>query len=57
MHSITLNCDTYSNEEKDAAVVPVTCVEATCSDAMLDLSFSTMLVKCLMKIPGRSALG
>ena len=48
--------DTISNEEKDAAVVPVTCVELICSEAMLSLSLSTLLVKCLMKILGRSAL-
>ena len=57
MHSFTVNCDTFSNEEKVAAVVPVASVEATCSEAMLALSFSTLLVKCLMKILGRSALG
>ena len=66
MHSITVYCDTFSNEEKVspfsneekvAAVVLVTSVEATCSEAMLALSFSTLLVKCLMKILGKSALG
>ena len=57
MHPFTVNCDTFLNEEKVAAVVPVTSVEATCSDAMLGLSFSTLLVKCLMEILGRSALG
>ena len=57
MHSFTVNCDTFSNEEKVAAVVPVTSVEVTCSEAILALSFSTLLVKCLMKILGRSALG
>ena len=57
MHSFTVNCDTILNEEKVAAVVPVTSVEVTCSEAMLALSFSTLLVKCLMKILGRSALG
>ena len=57
MHSFTVNCDTFSNEENVAAVVPVTSVEVTCSEAMLALSFSTLLVKCLMKILGRSALG
>ena len=56
MHSFTVNCDTFSNEEKVAAVVPVTSVEVTCSEAMLALSFSALLVKCLMKILGRSAL-
>ena len=57
MHPFTVNCDTFSNEEKVAAVVPVTRVEATYSEAMLALSFSTLLVKSLMKIMGRSALG
>ena len=52
MHSFTVNCDTFSNEEKVAAVVPVTSVEVTCSEAMIALSFSTLLVKCLMKILG-----
>ena len=45
MHSFTVNCDTFSNEEKVAAVVPVTSVEVTCSEAMLALSFSTLLVE------------
>ena len=57
MHSFTANYDTFSNEEKVAAVVPVTSVEVTCSEAMLALSFSTLLVGCLMKILGSSALG
>ena len=57
MHSFTVNCDTFSNEERVVAVVPITSVEVTCSEAMLALSFSTLLVKCLMKVLGRSALG
>ena len=57
MHYFTVNCKTFSNEEKVAVVVPATRVEVTCSEAMLALSFSTLLVKCLMKILGRSALG
>ena len=57
MQSFIVNCDTFSNEEKVAAVVSVPSVEATCSEAMLALCFSTLLVKCLMKILGRSALG
>ena len=57
MHSFTVNCDTFSNEEKVSAVVPVTSVEVTCSEVMLVLSFSTWLIKCFMKILGRSALG
>ena len=44
MHSFTVNCDTFSNEETVAAVVPVTSVEVTCSEAMLALSFSTFWV-------------
>ena len=56
MHSSTVNCDTFSNEEKVAAVVPVTSVEVTCSESMLALCFSSLLVKCLMKILGRSSL-
>ena len=48
MHSFTVNCETFSNEKKVAAVVPVTSVEVTCSEAMVALSFSTLLVKCLM---------
>ena len=57
MQSFTVNCDTFSNEQKVAAVVPVTSVVVTCSEAMLALSFSTLLAKCLVKILGRSALG
>ena len=56
MHYFTVNCDTFSNEEKVSAVVPVTSVEVICSEAMLALCFSTLLLKCLMKILGRSAL-
>ena len=57
MHSFPINCDILSNEEKVSAVFPVTSVEVTCSEAMLAQSFSTLLVKCLMKRLGRSALG
>ena len=45
VHSFTINCDTFSNEEKEAVVVPLTSVEVTCSEAMLALCFSTLLVK------------
>ena len=48
MHSFNVNCDTFSIEEKVAAVVPVTGVEVTYSQAMLALCFSTLMVKCLM---------
>ena len=44
MHSFTVNCDTFSNVEKVVAVFSVTSVEVTCSEAMLALSFSTLLV-------------
>ena len=37
MHSFTVNCDTFSNEEKVSAVVPVTSVEVTCSEAISQL--------------------
>ena len=37
MHSFTVFCDTFSNEGKVAAVLPVTSVEVTCSEAMLAL--------------------
>ena len=57
MHSLTVDCDTFSTEVKVAIVIPVTSVEVTGAEAMLALSFSTLLVKCLMKILGRSALG
>ena len=57
MHSFTDNCETFSNEQKVAAVVPVRSVEVRCSEAMLALSFSTLLVMCLMKTLGMSALG
>ena len=57
MHSFTVNCDTFSNEEKVAAFVPATSVEVTCSEEMLALSFCSLLVECLTKILGRSVLG
>ena len=57
MHCFTVNCDIFSNAEKVAVVVPVTSVEVTCSETMLALSFSTLLVKFLMKILERSELG
>ena len=41
MHSFTVNCDTLSNEQKLAVVVPATSVEVTCSEAMLAIFFST----------------
>ena len=57
MHSFTVNCDTFPTEDIVAVVIPVPSVEATCSEAILSQGFSTLLVKCLMKILERSALG
>ena len=45
MHSFDVECDTFSNDEKVAVVVPVTSVEEADSEAMLALSFSTLLEK------------
>ena len=56
MHSFNVNRDSFPNEEKVVVVVPLTSVVVACSEAMLALSFSTLLVKCLMKRL-RSALG
>ena len=39
MHYFNVDCETFSNEYKVAVVVPV-----TSSEAMLALSFSTLLV-------------
>ena len=41
MHSFTVNCDTFSNEQNVVVVVPATSVEATYSETMLALSLST----------------
>ena len=57
MHSFVVDCDTFSNGEKVAVVVQVTIVGVTCSEAMLALRLSTLLVKCPMKLLRRSALG
>ena len=58
MHSFTVDCDTFPNDEKVAVVVAETSVEVEVSgsEAMLALSFSTLLVKCLIKRLGMSAL-
>ena len=42
---------------KVAVVVAVTSVEVTCSEEMIALCFFTLLVKCLIKVLGKSALG
>ena len=57
MHSLTVDCGTFSTGEKVAAVVPVTSADVACNEAMLALSFSTLLVDCLMRRLGRLALG
>ena len=57
MHSFTVNCDRFSNDEKVAVVVQVTSVEVTCSEAMLALGFSTLMVGCLIRRLGRSGVG
>ena len=44
MHYLSVDCGIFSNEEKVAVVVPVTSVDVTVSEAMLALSFSTLLV-------------
>ena len=49
MHSFSVDCNTYSNEEEVAVVVSVTCVVVTC--------FSTLLVKCQKERLRRSAQG
>ena len=45
MHSLIVDCDTFIDEEKVIVVVLVTSVvvEVTVSEAMLALSFSTLL--------------
>ena len=57
MHSSTVVCDTFSNVEKVAVVESVSSVEITCSEAMLAVCLSTLLVMRLMKRLGRSAKG
>ena len=58
IHSLTVDCETFSNKEKDAVVVPVTSVEAkiTGSKAIFHLCFYTLLLKCLTKTLERSSL-
>ena len=43
MHSLTVDCNTFSNDENIAVVVPVTSV--TLSEAMLALGFFTLLLE------------
>ena len=53
MHSFTVNCDTFSYEEKVAAVVPVSSNEVTCSEAMLALSFPYFVGKVFDENTGK----
>ena len=59
MYSFAVDCDTFSNEQTVAVVVPVKSVEVdvTGSEAMLALSFFTLSLKCLMKRLEKSVLG
>ena len=41
--------DKYCKDCVSSGPVPVTCVEVTCSEAMLAVIFSTLLVQCLMR--------
>ena len=56
MHSLTVDCDTFSIEEQFVVVVPVTSVEVACSGEIPALSFSTLMARCLIKKLGRSAI-
>ena len=59
MHSMTANCDTFSNEENVAEAVLLTFVDDKVTDfeAMLDLCFRTSLLLCLKIRLRRLALG
>ena len=54
-----MDCDTFLDEEKVAVVVQVTSVEAeaTVSNAMFALHFSTLVLNCVTKRLGNSPLG
>ena len=49
MHSFSVDCDTFLDEEKFAVVVPVTSAELTGSEGILAPRFPSLLEKCLMK--------
>ena len=51
IHSFTVNCYTFSSEEKVAAVVPVPSVEATCSEAVTS-RFLNIVGKVFDENPG-----
>ena len=57
MHSFTVDCDNFLNKEKVAVVVSVTSVEVIGYEACLALALFSLLLRCLMKRLGRSALG
>ena len=58
IHSLTIDCDTFSNEEKVSVDVSGTSAELEVKsyEAMFDLSFVILLL-CVMKRLGRSTLG
>ena len=58
MHSLTMDCDTFWNEEIFTVVVLVTSAEVkvTNSKARLALCFSTLLSRCMIKGFRRLAL-
>ena len=58
MHSLTVNWDSFSNEEKVAVVLSASSfeVEVTCTEAISAHSFSTLLAKLFMKRLGWSSL-
>ena len=59
MHSLRVDCDSFSTEEKSSVVIPVASVviNATGSNATFALTFSTLLLECLVESMGMSALG
>ena len=58
MHFLIVYCEPFSNKEQVAVVFPLKSFVdvVTGSEAMIDVSFSTLLLRCLMKRVGRSAL-
>ena len=59
MNSLTVVSCTFTNEDKAAVVISTkrSDIEITGSEEILSLSLSTLLLMCLMKGLGRSALG
>ena len=56
-HSPFIHKNSVNIKLRKPVIVPVTSVEITGSEALLAISFTTLLSKCLMKGKGRSALG